>query len=219
MSIDFPSTLEPIDTSDMIAIHAVFRDAFGSAESHVARVADDATQAALISTYYANILALLQVHHDGEDKLLWPKLTARRPEAAELFASMQAQHAQVHGATATAATALAGWTNDRNPATTQAFVTALTGVYEQLVPHLDQEERDILPIAAEALTGPEWGALPSHGLQHFSGDKLWLILGLIREKMSPEALDLMDAHMPPPAVEFWATAGQSMFDGFIAQIR
>ena len=219
MSIDFPRTLEPIDTSDMIAIHGVFRDAFGPAQERIARVDDDPAQAALISTYYANILALLQVHHEGEDKLLWPKLTARRPEAAELFASMQAQHAQVHEAIEMAVVALDGWTTDRNAATTQAFVTALATVNEQVIPHLDQEERDILPIVAEVITGPEWGELPSHGLQNFSGDKPWLILGLIREKMSPEALIHMDAHMPPPAVEFWATAGHSMFDGFIAQIR
>lgn len=219
MSIDFPSTLEPLDTSDMVAIHAVFRDAFGSVQDHITHVGDDSAQATLIGTYYANVLALLQVHHDSEDELLWPKLTARRPEAAELFASMQAQHAQVHGATDTAGNALAGWTLDRNATTTQAFITAINGVNEQVVPHLDQEERDILPIVAEVITASEWGALPSHGLRNFSGDKPWLILGLIREKMSPEAVVRMDGNMPPPAVEFWATAGQSMFDAFITQIR
>jgi len=50
-------------------------------------------RAELVGTYYANVLALLHVHHEGEDELLWPRLTERRPENAALFATMEEQHA------------------------------------------------------------------------------------------------------------------------------
>ena len=37
--------------------------------------------------------------------------------------------------------------------------------------------------------------------------------------MTPEQLAHMDAAMPPPAVEFWQTAGQGMFDDFVGRLR
>ena len=44
----------------------------------------------------------------------------------------------------------------------------------------------MLPLAAENLSMEEWGALPGHGMANFHGDKIWLILGLIRERMNDE---------------------------------
>ena len=66
-----------------------------------------------------------------------------------------------------------------------------------LVEHLDEEERLGLPLAAEYLSAEEWGRLPGHGLAAFDGDKVWLILGLIRERMNEEQRVAMLAHMPP----------------------
>ncbi len=52
--------------------------------------------------------------------------------------------------------------------------------------HLDEEEQKVLPLAAANLSMEEWGALPAHGMANFHGDKIWLILGLIRERMTDE---------------------------------
>ena len=61
----------------------------------------------------------------------------------------------------------------------------------------------MLPLAAEHLSVEEWGALPGHGMADFDGDKIWLILGLIRERMTDDQRAAMMAHMPPPALEMW----------------
>ncbi len=63
--------------------------------------------------------------------------------------------------------------------------------------HLDEEEEGILPLAEEYLSMEEWGALPGHGMANFTGDKVWLILGLIRENFTPAQRDAMLEHMPP----------------------
>ena len=76
-----------------------------------------------------------------------------------------------------------------------------------------------ITVAAATMTAEEWGQLPQHGTTHFRGERIWLILGLIREQMTPEQLAHMDASMPPPAVEFWQTAGQGMFDDFVGRLR
>jgi hypothetical protein len=69
--------------------------------------------------------------------------------------------------------------------------------------NLEDEERSFLPIAATPFTAEEWGELPGHVARTFTGDKLWLILGLVFEQMTDEQRVLTIAHMPPPAVEMW----------------
>ena len=56
-------------------------------------------------------------------------------------------------------------------------------------PHLDREEAAILPLAAAHLTPEEWGKLPGHAMGSFGGDKIWLIIGLIRENFTQEQRD------------------------------
>jgi hemerythrin-like domain-containing protein len=209
-----------IDTSDMAAVHQVFRDAFGSPADLIGTVgSEDVERQILVGDYYSEVLALLAVHHEGEDELVWPLLRERAPESLELVDSMEAQHHQIHADVDSAVEAVSAWSAAPHQDTADALVAALEGVNASLIPHLDREEREILPIAARTMTQEEWGALPQHGSMNFRGEKLWLILGLIREQMTPEQLAGMDAAMPPPAVEFWQTAGQGMFDDFVGRLR
>ena len=88
-----------------------------------------------------------------------------------------------------------------------------------LLEHLDEEERLGLPLAAEYLSAEEWGRLPGHGLAAFDGDKVWLILGLIRERMNEDQRAAMLAHMPPPAVDMWTGFGEQAFNELAAAGR
>ncbi len=87
-----------------------------------------------------------------------------------------------------------------------------------LAEHLDEEEAEVLPLAAENLSAEEWGALPGHGMANFHGDKIWLILGLIRERMNDEQRAAMLEHMPPPAVEMWTGFGEQAFRDYAAVV-
>jgi hypothetical protein len=95
---------------------------------------------------------------------------------------------------------------------------ALGALREHLLEHLDEEERLVLPLAAEYLSAEEWGRLPGHGLAAFDGDKVWLILGLIRERMDEDQRAAMLAHMPPPAVDMWTGFGEQAFNELAAQV-
>ena len=44
-----------------------------------------------------------------------------------------------------------------------------------------------MPIAAKYVNVAEWGQLPAHGLQHFSGDKLWLFVENLGRVKDPGA--------------------------------
>ena len=56
-------------------------------------------------------------------------------------------------------------------------------------------------------------------MQSFTGDNLWLILGLIRESMTADQRGQMLAHMPPPVADAWRTTGEAEFRAFIGQVR
>lgn len=52
------------DTSDMIGMHRVFRQALAAAPQLVgSTTAGDADRAEVVGTYYDNVLRLLDVHH------------------------------------------------------------------------------------------------------------------------------------------------------------
>jgi len=213
-------TVPLADTSDMIQFHRVFRDAFGAAAPYVGSVAPgDTARAEVVGSYYANVLALLKSHHEGEDELVWPKLVERAPDQAATVMRIAGQHEGVLAALQKAQARLTEWRVDPQVEAGAQLAAALAELGAELARHLDEEERVILPIAAQHITAPEWGELPQHGMQHFEGDKIWLIMGLIREQMSPEQIAVMEREMPPPVLEFWNNAGRGMFEAFVADLR
>jgi hemerythrin-like domain-containing protein len=208
------------DTTDMIQMHKVFREAFASAAPLVGSVAPgDTARAEVVAGYYANVLELLRVHHEGEDELLWPRLVERAPADADTIRRVAAQHEGIVESLVIAVDRLADWREDPQIDSGAQLAAALATLGAELALHLDEEERVILPMAARHLTAAEWGELPGHGMRSFRGDRLWLVLGLIQEQMSAEQVGQMEAHMPPPLLEFWTTAGRDEFNACVADLR
>jgi len=209
------------DTADMLAVHHVFREALGTASRLVGEVpAGETTRSELVGSYYDNVLRFLEAHHEGEDLLVTPLLAQRcSGDEAEVVLRVADQHKQVLGPLQDAEEAVRAWRLGADPGATGDAIAALVALGDVLAPHLDEEEEDVLPLAAAHLTAEEWGALPGHGMQSFTGDNLWLILGLIREAMTDRQRDLMLAHMPPPAADAWRATGEAEFRAFIGQVR
>ena len=206
------------DTSDMLAVHNALRTSLSSAPEFVASAAGDRERRAMIANYYDNVLRFLEVHHHGEEELVFPLLMERCPDQRDLVAEAEGEHEAVIGLIASADERRAVWETEGDPAS-DALVDALVALNETLCPHLDSEEATILPIAGENLTPEEWGRLPGHAMMGFSGDKIWLILGIIREQMTPEQRDQMLANMPPPAREMWQGMGEASFNELMAEVR
>ncbi len=217
-TMEVMTTLPKPDTSDMVAVHQVFRSSLAAAPALVASTRADDPRRTLIADYYANVLAFLEVHHEGEETLVFPLLAERASQDRDLLARMAAQHAQVIGMLDDTRRALAGW-SDQGDQAAVAAAGALVALGDALSVHLDEEEADLLPLAVAHLSMEEWGALPGHGMANFSGDKIWLILGLIRENFTQAQCDAMLEHMPPPARAMWETTGESAFTSMIAEVR
>ena len=206
------------DVTDMYAVHGVFRDTLGAAPRLVGGIAPgDAARVALIANYYENILSFLAAHHDAEEKLVFPLLRERCAGEGALLDELVEQHEEaielLHGAES----ALSAWPSG-DAGSQKATEDALGALHDQLVRHLDEEEERALPLAAANLSMEEWGALPGHGMANFHGDKIWLILGLIRERMTEEQRAAMLEHMPPPALEMWTGFGEQAFKDYSAEV-
>jgi hemerythrin-like domain-containing protein len=207
------------DTSDMLIPHNMFRSAFASAARVIepVRAVDD--HLAAVSSYFDNILRFLDAHHGGEDAIVWPVLIERSAAARELVGRMEGEHAAIHELRRRAGDLLTSWSESADPAMGIRLAEAISSLHDELEVHFREEEAEILPIASANMSAEEWGALPGHAMANFTGDKIWLILGLVLEQMSDAERATTLKLLPPPAVEMWTTTGESAFKDFIARVR
>jgi hypothetical protein len=206
------------DVNDMVAVHGVFRDTLGAAPALIDGASDgEAARVALIANYYDNILHFLEVHHESEEQLVFPLLRERCPGDGPLVDRLEAEHVDAIALLQRAQGAVTAWEGgDRDAA--PAARDALESLRSQLVGHLDLEEASMLPLCAAYLSPEEWGAIPGHGLAGYRGDKVWLILGLIRERMNDVQRAAMLEHMPPPARDMWTGFGEQAFNELSAEV-
>ena len=208
----------PPDTSDMLAVHGALRDALAAGRARVRGVApNDGERRELICSYYEDILWFLHVHHEGEEELVFPKVRERAPAAAAVLDTMQEQHRDVVQLLAASESSLAAWRTG-DTAAQEPLADDLQALSEALEPHLVDEETQLLPFCAQTMTIEEWGALPGHALSQYPGDKVWLVIGLIMERRTPEEQQEMLEHMPPPVVQMWHDVGHRSFDEMAAQV-
>ncbi|MFX8620602.1 hypothetical protein ABTM24_20625, partial [Acinetobacter baumannii] len=78
-------------------------------------------------------------------------------EHAALIQEIAAQHDDVHNLTDGAGDSVRAWSNEVSPATSRAAVDALDALGKALLPHLEREEAEILPLAATTFSPQEWG--------------------------------------------------------------
>jgi hypothetical protein len=201
------------DTTDMLAVHAVFRDTLAAAPGLIDGASDgDAARVALVANYYDNILRFLEVHHESEEQLVFPLLRQRCPADSAVVDQMETEHTDMLVLLEEAQRAVTAWESGEVDADRAASARdALDALRVQLIMHLDHEESSLLPLCAPYLSPEEWGALPGHALASYRGDKVWLILGLIRERMTDEQRAAMLEHMPPPARDMWTGFGEQAF--------
>lgn len=208
------------DTSDMLIPHGLFRSVFATTSAIIDGVPDDdAERAAAVYSYFDNVLRFLDAHHGGEDAVIWPILSERCAEAADLLSRMEDQHAAIHALRDQAGAALETWNAAPGLAGAEELTAALAGLRGELDKHFRQEEDEILPLASRNMSAEEWGVLPGHAMAHFTGDKIWLILGLVFEQMNDEELAFTFTLLPPPVVAMWKTSGKAAFEEFMGRVR
>ena len=208
------------DATAMTRFHRIFREALDATPRYVgAAPADDEKRADFVGSYYANVLKLLHAHHEAEDATIYPLMVQRLPEHAEVINRVNAEHEALLGTLEAAEQAVADWRSDPSTVARDAAGASLESLRTILVEHLDHEEAEVVPLIGLCINVAEWGEMSALAFRLFTGDKVWLALGLIQEQMLPEENATMEANMPPPVHDFWVTSGRGQFRDFVAELR
>jgi hypothetical protein len=206
------------DLSHMRIVHDVLRDSYGAAPDLIRSARGDAERRELVLGYVDNVLALLLVHHEAEEELLFPVIRERAPEGLEALDRSSAQHRDLVTLLADALGAVEAWRAEGDPASAAA-AEALEALDAGVRPHLAEEEAAVVPLASEHLSVAEWEGFTRYSVTHFTGDRVWLIWGLLREQMTPEQRDRMLEQMSDSARGYWESTAHQQFDELVGELR
>ena len=190
---------DAIDVRDMAIIHRTFRNAYDESARLVrANPTPSPARVAFLSDHIDFGLTMLHHHHESEDELLYPLLIERVPEQAASTAKAEQQHQAIGDTIDTASKACAAWRRQPSAETGEALAAALDTLNATLQPHLDDEEREVVPLAAVTLTQAEWDAMGEHSRAQIPRNKMPIAFGMITEPLDAADSAYMKSHLPAP---------------------
>jgi iron-sulfur cluster repair protein YtfE (RIC family) len=169
----------PADTNMMRIVHnALRRDLERARTALTHEPAPEPGQAAAIAEQLGWMMEVLEAHHRSEDVGLYPLVRERDPSAAPLLDAMAQDHEKVAGAIHRLATLV---DTSAEPFEPRSIVQAIDALSQVLLPHLEREELDMMPVVSRAITNAQWQAIErEHNLDGKSMRQLareghWLI--------------------------------------------
>lgn len=214
------STPALTDVHDMVVVHRTFRRELTLLPPLVRAVgAGDTARAAVLARHARFVLAGLHVHHTGEDELLWPLLRERAAPSTALVERMQTQHHTVETLVDGLGPALDRWEVEARPAVATEVADLLDALRVALVEHLDEEEAEILPLAARHVSPAEWAAVGEHGASQIPTALLPVMFGMLLEDSTPDERAHMFGVVPLPARLLLRTWGRWSYRRYITAVR
>jgi hemerythrin-like domain-containing protein len=186
------------DTGDMLVVHGALLREFRRALELVRGVSPgDQARARQVADHVTLLLQFLQLHHTGEDRLLWPRLLDRLPaDVASTVELMERQHETIHALIEETTASALRWRSSADGAERDRLADLLDRLITELVEHLGVEEERILPLASRCLTQAEWDQLGEEGLGALPKTRLPLAFGMLVKDADPEVIRGILAHVP-----------------------
>jgi hypothetical protein len=176
------------DLSAFLLAHAGFRVEFGRLADVVAAPRDD-RHAALVEDQLDLVLSCLHHHHTDEDNFLWPALRERAPRSVPLLDALEEQHELIDPDIVIAGD------RARRPGERAA---ALRRLHAALNRHLDDEERDAVPLLRRHFTAGEWAAHGEKVVGGYRRSQLPALFGWCCASGTPELAASAIAGFPAP---------------------
>jgi len=216
-----PAATEQLtDVRDMYVVHRVFRREFALIPRLVRTVVPgDTARAGVVAGHARLVLAGLDMHHTGEDALLWPRLLERAAPSADLVHRMEGQHHRVEECIARLSEALTRWEDEARPAVSDEVADGFDELRVALLEHLDDEERYILPLAERHITPQEWAGLGEHGMAKVKKAELPILFGAILEEATPDERTMMLGLVPAPVRVLLRTVFAWKYRRYIRRVR
>ena len=164
-SVDPSSATHPA-LWDMALIHRIFRTSFAELAVVIPSVSEtDSARVDAVAAHLTFMLDGLTAHHSVEDELVWPVLHERARPSAAFVDRMEEQHHGIHDGLEQVRRLGAAWSQRPSPEAAATLAAGITGMIEVLTEHLDEEERDVVPLIAEHLSEKEWASGREEGVR------------------------------------------------------
>jgi iron-sulfur cluster repair protein YtfE (RIC family) len=220
MSAVDPTTAAHPVMWNMALIHRIFRSSFDELARLVTEVpAGDAARASAVADHLRFTLVGLTAHHTTEDDLVWPVLLERARPSAALVERMEDQHHGLHAGIEEVRRLTDAWRADPSPDVASRLSRAINGVFMQLTTHLDEEERDVVPLIAEHLSVAEWDHVGKAAFDKFTPAQRFTALGQMLEVAAPAEAAAMLAPLPAPIKLLWRLVGRRRYRQYAVAFR
>lgn len=180
------SSATPADTTMMRIVHDAMRRDLERARVALGQADAAPGRRRAIAAHLAWMVEFVHAHHASEDEGLYP-LARQRAEGDAAALAVLDRMATQHAAMAAALQAVDGAADrlERDPSDEAAGAagSAVEALSVVLLPHLDEEETDAMPVVSRLVTTAEWDAIEhEHNLDQKSPSQLgfeghWLIDG------------------------------------------
>jgi hemerythrin-like domain-containing protein len=202
------------DTGDMIVVHRFFRKVFRDARRLVDGVADgDGERARAVGRFTREIAGSLHAHHQGEDQMLWDRLSERAPGCAAHVERMRAQHAAMAERLDALDEVIPAWEASAAASDRARVRMALDEVLAVLAVHLGDEEASILPVAGPVFTQKEWDQLGAHARSRIPVSRLLIQLGMILDSFpADEREEWFTTTFPAPVRVLYSVLGRPRYE-------
>jgi Hemerythrin HHE cation binding domain len=208
------------DVHEMVVVHRAFRREFGAIADYVRRTHEgDTRRAKIVANHLRLGMAGLEMHHTGEDMVLWPLLLERSAPSTGLVETMQAQHHGIDAHVEAITPALAAWEAAPTKAAGEHLATHCERFTAALLEHLDLEEREILPLALRHVTAAEWNQMGEHGKDAMTPSQLPIMFGLVLQDADGEERARMLGNLPLPIRVLLKTVAAWQFKRYVRRLR
>ncbi|MEU8573145.1 hemerythrin domain-containing protein [Streptomyces asoensis] len=205
---------------EMAMIHQVFRRESRLLAELVQDVAaSDTVRAGVLAEHWREYTVGLHAHHTGEDEVLWPALLPHLDLDAEQVLAMEAQHHELDGGLEEVQVLMDRWRVRALVADRDELAEALRRHRRQLCAHLDEEEREVMPLVARHVDEKVWQAVGERGLAETPRNRLMIALGAIVEDCPPDERREFLARLPLAARVMWKVLGQRQYRRETRRIR
>jgi hypothetical protein len=194
---------EPADTRMMGIVHAALRrDLLRARQVLTAEPPPQGRQRQAIGAHVVWMMAFLHAHHSSEDLGLWPLVRERDPAAGALLDSLEADHREIGPAADRLTEAGRRYAATATDDARVALVTALDELTAVLLPHLDREVVEAMPVVSASITHAEWQAIERrYNLKPKSLPQLAMEGHWVLEDIDPQGYQVV-MHTVPPLARF-----------------
>lgn len=190
---------EPLaDARDMFAAHTMFRREFTLMPALVRSVPPgDRERAAFVADHITMVTGVLDHHHAGEDRYVWPPLLQRCPQACPSLVDVVAQqHQDIHHGLRQVDSAVTTWRDNAAEKPRNRLADVLDQLLPVMTEHLDLEEERVVPLIEQHVTQAEYARVAQGQAAGIPPDKLPLVLGMVMYETAPEIVDMIVAELP-----------------------